>query len=67
MNVRELIKILETYPLDIPVVYSCFSEQLMIEEKDIEIKELCMAREDGWVANKRPDKASMHYLVLPGN
>lgn len=39
----------------------------MLEVDDIDIKELCEARVDGWVANERPDKPKIPYLVFPGN
>jgi hypothetical protein len=67
MTVAELIKLLKTYPKDLPVAYRLHSEQCMLEAKDIEVKRLCEEREDGWVANKRPDKPTIEYLVLPGN
>lgn len=65
MLVSELIELLKTYPQDLPVVYDIFSEQCLLEPKDIEVKPLCEARDDGWVANKRPDKPTVDYLVLP--
>jgi hypothetical protein len=67
VNVQELIQHLQTFPQNIPVAYRCYSEQLLLEYNDIETEELCHPREDGWVQNKRPDKPSMLYLVLPGN
>jgi len=67
MNVSELIELLKTYPRNLPVAYECFSEHKLLEAGEIEIEELCHPREDGWVANKRPDKPTMKYLVLPGN
>lgn len=67
MTVSELIELLKTYPQDLPVAYKLFSEQCLLEAKDISVEELCAEREDGWVANKRPDKPTVKYLVLPGN
>jgi hypothetical protein len=67
MNVKELIEFLQTQPQDLPVAYTCCSEQCMLETGDIDIEELCEAREDGWVANNRPDKPKIPYLVFPGN
>ena len=67
MTVAELIELLKTYPQDLPVAYQKYSEQCMLEPKDISVESLCVEREDGWVANKRPDKPTVEYLVLPGN
>jgi hypothetical protein len=64
MTVAELIEHLRTLPKDLPVVVPCFSEQLLLETGNIEIKELCEPRPDGWIQNKRPDKPSMKYLVI---
>jgi hypothetical protein len=66
MNVKELIEFLQQQPQELPVAYVCCSEQCMLETDDIGIEELCEAREDGWVANYRPDKATIPYLVFPG-
>lgn len=67
MKVLDLIELLKTYPQDLPVVYQLHSENCLLEAGDISVEELCEEREDGWVANKRPDKPTMTYLVLPGN
>lgn len=67
MTVSELISFLKTQPQHLTVVYQCCSENNTLEAKDIAIKELCAAREDGWVPNRRPDKARQNYLALPGN
>jgi hypothetical protein len=67
MNVKELIEFLKTQPQDLPVCFQLFSEQCMISESDIKIENLCEARDDGWVQNKRKDKKSIDYLVFPGN
>ncbi len=67
MTVHELITILQKYPQDIQVVYQCFSENCLLEEKDIETGNLCFPRPDGWVQNKRPDQPTQTYLILPGN
>lgn len=67
MTVKELIEYLQKQPQDIQVVYSLFSEQCLMELKDIEIEELGEPRPDGWVHNKRPDKPTQTYLVFPGN
>ena len=67
MKVSELIRFLETQPQDLTVVYRCYSEQAVLEADEIKIKELCLARPDGWVHDARPDKPLCQYLVLPGN
>lgn len=67
MNVRELIKLLQTYPGDLPVAYKIYSEQCLLEPKDIGIEEHCEARPDGWVQYRRRDMPSRPYLMLPGN
>ena len=67
MTVAEFIEYLKTQPQEIQVAYRCYSEQLLLNVDDIEIEELCEPREDRWVANKRPDKTFIKYLVLPGN
>ena len=67
MNVGELIEHLKTYQQDLPVCYRLFSEQILLEAKDLEVESLCHPRPDGWVENWRPDKPSQPYLVFPGN
>lgn len=67
MTVAELIAFLQTQPQELQVVYRCFSEQVLLEANEIEIVEKCSARPDGWIQNKRPDKPTQMYLMLPGN
>lgn len=67
MLVSDLIRLLKTYPQDLPVAYSIYSENCLLEAEDISIEDLCEARPDGWVANKRPDKPTIKYLLFPGN
>lgn len=67
MNVSELISFLQTQPKDLPVVYMCCSEHCTLDATDIKVENLCLPRSDGWVANARPDKPKIPYLVLPGN
>lgn len=67
MNVRELINFLGSFDPELPVVYSLFSEQVLLEEEDITVKELVVAREDGWVQDYRPDMETQLYLAFPGN
>lgn len=67
MTVKELIKLLQTYPSDLPVAYSIYSEQCLLEAKDILVAEACEPRPDGWVQRKRGDMPSRPYLMFPGN
>jgi hypothetical protein len=62
--VSDLIKYLETLPQNLPVAYGKWSEQFLLEIKDINIVECCESRPDGWVAHARPDKKSIPYLLL---
>jgi len=65
MTVAELILFLQKQPQDLPVAYSINSEHCLLEESDINIGELCEARPDGWVPNRRPDKPKHTYLIFP--
>lgn len=67
MKVKELIEFLKTIDHNLDVAYKIFSEQCLLELDDIEIKELCEARSDGWIHDFRKDKPSRKYLVLAGN
>lgn len=67
VTVKELIKYLQEQPQDRLVAFRCCSEQCLLELQDIEEEELCIAREDGWIQNRRPDKPTQYYLVFPGN
>jgi len=67
MTVKDLIKLLQTFPSDLPVAYSIYSEQCLLEAQDISVVEACEARADGWVQDKRPDMPSRPYLMFPGN
>lgn len=67
MKVSELIEFLQKQPQDILVAYTCCSEQALMDADEIEIKELCHPRPDGWIQNKRPDKETKPYLLFPGN
>jgi hypothetical protein len=67
MTVRELIELLGTFDPNLPIAYSLFSEQCMLEPEDISVVQLCEARPDGWVQNFRPDKEAIPYLLFPGN
>lgn len=67
MKVHELIAFLQTQPAELDVAYKCFSEQVILDVEDIEVKELCLPRADGWIQNKRPDMPAQKFLVFPGN
>lgn len=67
MTIAELIELLQTKPQDIEVVYRRHSEHCLMEPTEVVVEELGEARPDGWVHDKRPDKASRNYLVFPGN
>lgn len=65
MTVAQLIEYLKTQPQDLLVAYEIHSEQCLLELDDIMILDLCVARPDGWIQNKRPDMPTVKYLVLP--
>ena len=67
MNVKELISFLKKKPQDLPVAYRIYSEQCLLDERDITIEENCVARPDGLVQQKRDDKKCCDYLMFPGN
>jgi hypothetical protein len=67
MTVKELIKLLQTFPSNLQVAYRCCSEQVLLESDDIELKNGCPPRPDGWVQNERPDILPEQYVLFPGN
>ena len=67
MTVAEMIAYLQTQPQDFTVAFKCFSEARVLEADEIERMEACEPRPDGWVHDKRPDKPTRTYLMLPGN
>ena len=67
MTVEELIIHLQKFPPDMPVAIRMYSEQCLLEAKEITIEGHCEARKDGWIQNKRPDKPVEYYLMFPGN
>jgi hypothetical protein len=67
MTVAEFIAFLQTQPQDLQVAYQICSEQFLLEAADIRIAELCEPRPDGWIENRRNDKPTQTYLLLPGN
>ena len=64
MTVAEFIEYLKSQPQDITVACRCWSEQCLLDTRDIEFVELCHPREDGWIQNKRPDMETETYLLL---
>ena len=67
MTVAELIELLKKHPADMRVAYRLHSEQCLLMEEEIKLLVGCVAREDGWVQDHRPDMPSETYLLLPGN
>ena len=65
MTVKEFIEFLKKQPQHLHIVYRIFSEQCLLDQKDIIIEELCDPRDDGWVQDYRKDKKTQKYLVLP--
>lgn len=67
MTVAELIEVLKQHPQDLQVAHEQFSEYCLTEAKEIEVRELCKPRPDGWIQDKRADMPTQRYLVFPGN
>lgn len=67
MKVKELIDLLQTFDPELLVAYGLYSEQCLMEKDDISVQLLGEPRNDGWVANPRPDKPSIPYVLFPGN
>lgn len=67
MTVAELITVLRAFPQDIPVAYRCYSESVLLKPEDITIRQGQPPRNDGWVADIRPDKEFISYCMFPGN
>lgn len=67
MTVSELIEFLQQFPGHLPVAYRLYSEQCLLDPKDIEVVKLCPPRPDGWIQNQRPDIRPQTYLRFPGN
>lgn len=64
MKVADLIEILKTFDPELPVAIPQWSENVLLEEEGVSVAELCEDRGDGWIANKRPDKPTIKYLVI---
>lgn len=67
MTVAELIEALRKYPPDLPVCYSKFSEQCLLEEGNIRTDRFGLPRPDGWVPSERPGRPTQTYVLFPGN
>jgi len=67
MTVAELIEFLQKQPQNLQVAYRCCSEQVLLDADEITVKDMCEPRPDGWIHDKRPDKPTQTYLLLPGN
>lgn len=67
MTVAEFISFLQTQPQDLQVGYRCCSEYSLLEASSIQIVNACEPRPDGWIQDKRGDKPTQAYLMLPGN
>ena len=67
MKVKDLIELLKKYDPELSVVHELYSEQLLVEEDDFSVEDLCLPRPDGWVQNKRRDMPCQKYLVIEGN
>ncbi len=67
MTIAEFIAFLQTKPQDLPVAYTCYSEQCLLDVEDIRVAIMCEPRPDGWIQDWRPDTPAQTYLLLPGN
>lgn len=67
MTVRDLIELLSKHDPNLPVAYKCMSEQVLLEPDDIEVVNLVLPRNDGWIQNWRKDMDTQDYLLLPGH
>lgn len=64
MTVKDLINLLHTFPPELTVIRSKWSEAVLLEPSDVGLAKACWPRPDGWVENARPDKAKQEYLLL---
>ena len=67
MKVKELIDLLKTFDSEMLIVHGMYSEYLLLDGRNISMQMLCEPRNDGWVADARPDKPLIPYVVFPGN
>jgi hypothetical protein len=67
MTVAELICFLQTQPQDALVAYCRYSEQCLMEPREIMPYKACPPRPDGWVQDERPDMPTQTYVLFPGN
>ena len=67
MKIKEFIEFLQKYPQDYQVAYRMYSEQCLLDWKDITVIVACAPRPDGWIQDARDDEEAQLYLLLPGN
>ncbi len=69
MTVKELIEFLKTKPEELDVAYQCCSEHKILDQDEMEIKELKCPRPDGWIHDtwREEDVPKKKYLLMPGN
>lgn len=67
MTVSELIEFLKTQPHDLQVAHRMYSEYVLLDQAEVVVEELGVARPDGWVPSKRSNAPSQGYLLFPGN
>lgn len=67
ITVAELIAFLQTQPQDLPVAYDKYSEQKLMELREIRVVTACAPRADGWIHELRSDRTQQQYLMFPGN
>lgn len=67
MTVRELIRYLESFDQDLPIVYELHSEYRLLEAQNIRVRSLHPARNDGWVHSFDHTQHTVPYLIFPGN
>lgn len=64
MSVADLIELLKTCPQDMLVGISRHSEHCLLQQRNVQVLELCKPRSDGWIHDKRPDMDTQNYLII---
>ncbi len=67
MTVAELIKHLQSFDGNLPVIYEKFSEMVLLEVEEVNLIKACAPRPDGWIHRSRQDKPEQQYVCFPGN
>lgn len=49
MSVADLIELLKTCPQDMLVGISRHSEHCLLQQRNVQVLELCKSRSDGWI------------------